>query len=67
MPDIATPPVPDTGAARPQMRIGERIRASRTEQGLTLDEVSRRSGVVYVLPEQQSLASVFGFVSGAGN
>ena len=28
---------------------------------------SRRSGVVYVLPEQQSLASVFGFVSGAGN
>lgn len=47
MPDLATPPVNalDPTGARPQMRIGARIRASRTEQGLTLDEVSRRSGV----------------------
>lgn len=30
---------------RTQMRIGARIRASRTEQKLTLDETSRRSGV----------------------
>lgn len=33
------------GPVRPQMRIGTRIRAVRTEQGLTLDGTSRRSGV----------------------
>lgn len=33
------------GAERSDLRIGQRIRAIRTDQGLTLDETSRRSGV----------------------
>ena len=35
----------ETGPARRQLRVGERVRAIRNEQRLTLDETSRRSGV----------------------
>ncbi len=35
----------EAGPARRQLRVGERIRAIRSEQRLTLDETSRRSGV----------------------
>jgi transcriptional regulator with XRE-family HTH domain len=47
MPDVVplTPNAETTGSVRSDLRIGERIRAIRTDQGLTLDETSRRSGV----------------------
>jgi transcriptional regulator with XRE-family HTH domain len=47
MPDVVplTPHATTGGAVRSELRIGERIRATRTDQGLTLDETSRLSGV----------------------